>query len=110
MVLRNCEYFHEVWQGPGGLTGITLQQQSVKKWVYSLHVSTQLLHDFDERKEEKLGRIKANGGDFNKLRGKLDRCIDPLDSKNNPPQIANTASGAINIETAVNVEYSFQIF
>ena len=55
----------------GGLISITLQQRSVKKWAYSLHVSTQPIHDFDKMrdeehrkvtvlKEEKLGRIKAN--------------------------------------------------
>ena len=55
----------------GGLISITLQQRSVKKWAYSLHVSTQLLHGFDKMrdeehrkvtvlKEEKLGRIKAD--------------------------------------------------
>lgn len=56
---------------PGALFGITQQQRLVKKWAYSLHVSTQPLHDFDKMrdeehrkvtvlKEEKLGRIKAN--------------------------------------------------
>ena len=59
-------------QGTGRLFDITLQKASVKKWAYSLHVSTQLLHELDKMREEKQrkltvhkkgrpSRIKADG-------------------------------------------------
>ena len=40
--------FMKYGKGPRGLIGITLQQRSVKKWAYSLHISTQVLKDLDE--------------------------------------------------------------
>ena len=38
---------------PGALIGITQQRRLVKKWAYSLHVSTQLLHDLNEMRHKK---------------------------------------------------------
>ena len=68
------------------LIGITLQQRSVRKWAYSLHVSTQILKDLEKmrsfiqievpvNKEEKPGRGKLDKVDREKLCPKLDICF-----------------------------------
>ena len=76
-------------KGPGGLIGVTLQHRSVKKWAYSLHVTTQILKDLAEMRERKSireitahkeqpGRMKSDATDREKLRAKIEHCIDPL--------------------------------
>ena len=108
--------FMKYGKGPGGLIGITLQQGSVKKWAYSLHVLTQILHDLDEmrnarstkevtvHKEEKPGRIKADAIKRENLRKKIEQCINPFDVKSHPTEIVNISTGSIN--PSVNVENS----
>lgn len=44
----------------GGLISITLQQRSVKKWAYSLHVFTHLLHDLDEIRHGKQKKVRLH--------------------------------------------------
>ena len=113
--------FMKYGKGPGGLIGVTLQQRSVKKWAYSLHVTTQILKDLAEmrerksvreitvHKEEQPGRIKSDATDREKLRAKIEHCIDPLDAKSHPNEIVNICTGAINKDSAVNVENAVSI-
>ena len=77
-------------KGSRGLKGITLQQRWVKKWGYSLHVSTETLkRKFTVHKEEKPGHVKKDCGDCKKLCAKLKRCIDPFDTKSYPTELIN---------------------
>ena len=110
--------FMKYGKGPGGLIGVTLPQRSVKKWAYSLHVTTQILKDLEvmrERKsvkditvhkEEKPGRLKSDANDRENLRVKFEQCIDPLDGKSHPNEIVNISTGALNKDPTVNVELS----
>ena len=113
--------FMKYGKGPGGLIGVTLQQRSVKKWAYSLHVTTQILKDLEDmrerksvqdvtvHKEEKPGRLKSDANDREKLRVKFEQCIDPLDAKSHPSELVNISTGAINKDPTVNVENAVAI-
>ena len=60
---------------PGGIVGVTLQPNVVKKWANSLHITTQVLKDLDSMREkarpksqkfhkkEAKGRRRSNEGD-----------------------------------------------
>ncbi len=37
--------FMRYGKGPGGLIGLTLNEQSVKKWAYGLHICTEIIRD-----------------------------------------------------------------
>ena len=58
---------------------------------------------------DKCGRFKSDRMVCHKLQDHLEWCINPLDSKNHPLQIANIASRATNRENTINVEYSLEI-
>ena len=45
---------------PGALIGITQQQRLVKKWAYSLHDFTHLLHDLDEIRHGKQKKVRLH--------------------------------------------------
>ena len=104
----------------GGLIGISLKLSSVKRWAYSLHHYSQLINDIhamtevnskkaiETHKEEMTARIKADSVDRNKLRKKLEMCIDPLSIDHHTDCIVNIATGAISSES-VNVDKSVSI-
>ena len=74
----------------GKLVGITLSPRALKRWALSLHTCSRLLKDLDDlrdvhkdefvttHKEESDARIVSDAVDRNKLRDKLDTCINPL--------------------------------
>ena len=104
----------------GGLIGISLKPSSVKRWPYSLHHCSQLMHDIhamtevnskeaiETHKEEMPARIKADSVDRDKLRKKLEMCIDPLSTDHHTDCIVNVATGAVSSES-VNVDKSVSI-
>ena len=113
--------FMRYGKGAGGLKGLTLSPKSVKVWAYSLHSCTVLLHDLDImceqnktehetfHKEEMPARIKSDAKDREKVRRKLEQCIHPLDTKNQPKELVNVASGYINNDVSINVEEAVSI-
>ena len=69
------------------LVGITLCPRARKRWSLSLHICSRLLKDLDHlredeyvttHKEESGARIASDAVDRNKLRDKLDTCINLL--------------------------------
>ena len=107
--------FMRYGKGPSGLIGLTLKPRSVKIWAYSLHASVVLLDDLDNmrerqkcpaklHKEEMAARITTDGQDREKIRKKLEQCINPFHTANHPPELVNVASGKINCDKNVNVE------
>ena len=82
--------------GPSGIIGNTLNPQSIKRWVMSLHNYSQLINDIATvieknakgpktvLKEESGSRIKHDTHDRLKLREKLVTCVDPLDPGSHP--------------------------
>ena len=99
--------FMRYGHGPGGIIGITLKPSTLERWALSLHICSKLSQDVynmrDENetkdvryhKEEGCGRIKADSADRNKIRDKLDICIDPLDHSQHPTQIVNIVTGVL---------------
>ena len=73
----------------GGLERKTLSPRALKRWPLSLHTCIRLLKDLDDlrdvhedecvttNKGESDARIASDAVDRNKLRDKLDTCINP---------------------------------
>lgn len=100
----------------GGIKGITLQPNTVKKWALSLHVCGQLSKDVQDmidgeeskkvhtfHKEESAARIKCDEEDRKKIRQKLQTCMNPLVIEDHPDGIVSIHSGRIG-NTKVNVD------
>ncbi len=108
-------------KGPGGLIGLTLNEQSVKKWAYGLHICTEIIRDLAEmrsnddskdvlvHKEEMPSRLKSDNCDRSKIRIKLEQCINPLEPTQHPANLVNVSTGYINKSNAVNVEQAIDI-
>jgi len=109
-------YGHE----DGGIIGITLKPSALKKWALSLHLCTRLkgdVLDMVERttnknvirhKEEEEGRITADGADREKIRLKLQACIDPFNPPCDSTELINISTGRISPQS-VNVDNSLLI-
>ena len=77
-------------KGPGGIVGVTLQPNVVGEWGNSLHITTQILKDLDDmreqarpksqefRKEEAKGRRRTNEDDRAGIKKALEKCINPF--------------------------------
>ena len=75
-------------KGPGGIVGVTLQPNVVKKWANSLHITKQILKDLDDmrekarpmsqefHKEEAKGRRRSYEDDRAGIRKALEKCIN----------------------------------
>ena len=113
--------FMRYGHSPGGIIGFTLNSSAVKRWAYSLHICSQLRRDVFElsgehqercvtvHKEEGLGRIHADSADREKIRNKLQTCIDPLDpTSHRPDALVNIARGRIASSTA-NVDQAVKL-
>lgn len=112
--------FMRYGKGPGGLIGVTLNPETVKKWSLSLHTCNNILKDLDtmrnqedvlktHHKEELKSRIAADEVDRIKLRNMLKTCLHPLDSTNiSSIDLINIYSGQISSDK-VNVPCSMQI-
>ena len=110
--------FMRYGKGPGGIVGVTLQPNVVKKWAYSLHICTQLLMNLDEmrryssnkeqeiHKEEMPSRKKSDELDRQLIRKKLQCCVHPL--KCEVEALLNIYSGLI-AKDDVNVFDSVKI-
>ena len=95
--------------------GITLQPNSVIRWAYSFHKLSMMIKDFKElnnhsldnrkHKEESIGRMKADSADREKLRKKLEVCIDPLEETGEEfaTSVVNIVSGKIITAENTNV-------
>ena len=104
----------------GGIVGITLNPNALKRWAFSMHICTQLAKDVEDmregspvdvvttHKEEKPSRITSDHEDRAKLRQKLQICIDPLDCGDHPSDIVNVVIGRVgskevNVDDAVTI-------
>ena len=97
--------FMRYGKGPGGLIGITLKPEVVKKWAYSLQICTKILHNLQKmrkkesskeklvHKKESAGRIKSDNEDRSKIKKKLKEMIHPLKTSQHNKQLINIASG-----------------
>ena len=113
--------FMRYGKGPGGLIGLTLKPNVVKKWAYSLHAFTQVLQDLENmrkkkekkeklvHKEEGIGWINADTIDREKLKKKLEMMIHPLRPKQHNLELINIASRKISRDGAVNVDDAVRI-
>ena len=101
--------------GPGGIVGVTLQPQTVKTWVYSMHACNELERSLDnlrnhgkmpsyKQKGEFPSHIKSDGCDREALREKLYVSIDPLSTKQYAENLVNIATGQVIINNVVNVD------
>lgn len=112
--------FMRYGHGPGGIIGITLQPDTVKRWALSLHLSSRLVSDLDQmencengpditrHKEESKSRIQHDFLDRLKIREKLELCRDPLSTKDDNDQLVNIVTGQISHES-VNVDKSVSL-
>ena len=112
--------FMRYGKGPGGLIGVTLNPETVKKWALSLHTCNNVLRDFDTirnqkdivktyHKEELKSRIAADEVDRIKLRNMLNTCVHPLAyADHNPEELINIFSGQISSDK-VNVPRAIEI-
>ncbi|MES9884531.1 MAG: hypothetical protein ABW185_27110 [Sedimenticola sp.] len=106
--------------GPGGLIGITLKPNAVKRWALSMHICSQLVQGISEmsdgvrspdvttHKEELKSRIDADRLDRDNIRQKLTTCIDPIDPTDHPSGIINIVNGrngpeSVNADNAVAI-------
>lgn len=104
----------------GGITGITLKEETLKVWAYSRHACCEIVNNLNvmrdeepttitHHKEEGQGRIKGDASDRKALREKLSITIDPLDPQTHPKGLVNVVTGeVINLEK-VNVDDALQI-
>ena len=113
--------FMRYGHGPGGIVGITLQPSALKRWAYSLHICSKLIKDVahmseDDHKDQSVMFHKeemsscrvADAEDRQKLRDKLQTCIDPLETNEPKGGIVNIVTGKIapksmNIDQIVTV-------
>ena len=66
--------------GPHGIVGITMKPSALKKWAYSMHTCSQIVHDLTDmseshmvaevtiHKEEKASSIRSDEEDREKIR------------------------------------------
>ena len=104
-----------------GIVGNTTNETVRSEWALSLHARLLLINDVrkicnDEEgrspsthhKEETKGRLKSDAEDRNKIRIKLNSCIDPLNPDGHPLELINIVSGKI-ADSKVNVENAVEI-
>ena len=112
--------FMRYGHGPGGLICTTLNQSALKRWALSLHACSRFLKDVDEmrdvwvsqssdrQKEESPARIASDKLDRQKIRSKLDSCIDPLSEQEHTDHLINIVTGRVcpdpaNVDNAVEL-------
>ena len=112
--------FMRYGHGPGGLVGITLNNECVTRWALSLHTCSRLLLDIKtmretdgaatvtRHKEEHGARIAADNDDRQKLRQKIEMSIHPLQADEHPEGLVNIVSGKI-ITNVVNVDNALKL-
>ena len=110
--------FMKYGKGPGGLVGVTLQPNVVKKWANRFHITTQILKDLDDmrekarpksqefHKEEAKVRRKSNKDDQAGIRKVLEKCINSFQRDLKSP--VNIYSGYV-ANKKVNVHNSIKI-
>jgi hypothetical protein len=93
--------------GQGGIIGITLKSETMKTWALSHHICGQLESNLSDmvdgertnvktiHKEESTQMITNDSGDRDRLRKKLESCIDPLDSEKHHDEIVDIVTGRI---------------
>lgn len=99
--------FMRYGHGPSGIIGITLKPSALKRWALSLHICCQLTKDLADmseegistsvevHKEEGYARIRSDNGDKEKLKKKLESCIDPFDCDSHHGNLVNVVTGRI---------------
>ena len=112
--------FMRYGHGPGGIIGIKLSPNTLKRWALSLHICSTVkqnliaavngedLKVITKHKEEGQTRILTDATDRKKIREKLLTCIDPFDPSNPDMGIVNIVSGRV-AELSVNVEQSAKL-
>ena len=105
-------------KGPGGIVRVTLQPNVVGEWGNSLHITTQILKDLDDMreqarpksqefpKEEAKGRRRTNEDDRAGIRKALEKCINPF--QRDLKGLVNIHSGYV-ANKEVNVHNSLKI-
>jgi hypothetical protein len=113
--------FMRYGHGPGGIVGITLNPNALKRWAMSLHVCSRLTKDISEmrdvstqegitlHKEEMPARVAADSKDREKIHNKLTCCTDPLNPPEHVQGIINIVTGQICTDDKVNVDNSVSI-
>ena len=61
--------FMKYGKGPGGIVGVTLQPNVVKKWANRFHITTQILKDLDDMRE----KARPKSQEFHKEEAKVRR-------------------------------------
>ena len=101
--------------GRRGIVGITLKQETLKTWAYSLHACNVIINDLNQmsdkecsssqtyHKEEMPGRIKYDAQDRNAFREKIELSIYPLDPEQHQDGLVNAVTGKVVVHTSVNV-------
>ena len=100
-----------------GITGVTLNDECVKIWVYGIPICSNILQNLDEmrnvdpatsqlhHKGEFKDRITSDGKDRLSLREKLELYIDPLDPEQHPRDgLVNIVTGEVVYHRSVNVD------
>ena len=106
--------FKRYGHGRRRIVGITLKQETLKTWAYSLHACNIIIIDLNKmrdrecspsqtyHKEEMPGRIKYDAQDRNTLSEKLELSIYPLDPEQHQDGLVNVVTGKVVIHPSVN--------
>ena len=112
--------FMRYGHGKKGIIGVTLKPETLKIWGLSLHICSRIEEDItnivspekvdsqNQHKEEHKGRITADARDRERIRKKLELCIDPLDPEKHPNEVINVASGQLAAQS-VNVDLALEL-
>ena len=110
--------------GHSGIIGVTLNEEAVRTWAYSMHACSRVVSSLEEmrncqsqpsshHKEEGAGRIKSDAEDRQALRNQLNLCIHPLreDDENTyqSQYLVNIATGEVVHHASVNVAESYAL-
>ena len=112
--------FMRYGHGPGGIIGITLSPNTLKRWALSLHICSTVKQNLiaavngenhkviTKHKEEGQARILADSSDRAKIREKLSTCVDPFNLRSLETGILNIVSSRV-AEKSVNIDQSVEL-
>lgn len=104
--------FMRYGHGPGALVGITLNPSATRRWALSLHIRSRLIKDLSNMRDANLSSnevtVHKEEKIREKIREKLQTCIDPLNPDGHCDGIVDIASGRIS-PAAVNVDNAISL-
>ena len=107
--------FMRYGHGRRGIVGITLKQETLNTWTYSLHTCNVIVNDLNKmrdrecspsqtyHKEEMPGRIKSDAQDRKALREKIELSMYTLDPEQHQDGLVNVVTGKVVVHPSVNV-------